>query len=66
VSDPTERWRIGREVERLGEPEKTVVMLYYHAELDASKIAQVLDTSPECVEAIRTRALTRIREAVGL
>ena len=63
--DWTERARIGDAIHALPEPERTVTRLRYHVGHDVYTIARMLDTSPACVDAVRLRALTRIKEALG-
>lgn len=60
----SERARLGRAIEKLPEPEKTVVMLYYHANLSEKKVAVVMDTSEQIVATLRQRALAALRKVI--
>src|SRR5207237_9570288 len=67
--------KIGREQEvamlreailKLKEQERTVLALYYFEELKLHEIAEILSLTESRVSQIRTKALARLRETVGV
>ena len=76
-TDPTEAIdeRLGREQEvtmlrdailKLKEQERTVLALYYFEELKLHEIAEILGLTESRVSQIRSKALARLRETVGV
>ena len=61
-----ERAAIGRLVDGLPEPERTVVKLYYHAGRSSGSVAETLGTTEAVVNLVRERALHSLLEALGL
>jgi len=76
-SDPTEAVdeQLGREQEvamlreailKLKEQERTVLALYYFEELKLHEIAEILGLTESRVSQIRSKALSRLRETIGV
>jgi RNA polymerase sigma-70 factor (ECF subfamily) len=62
---PLDSGRLTACMERLAERERSVVVLSFYADRDASQIASELGLSPANVRVLRHRALARLRDCMG-
>ncbi|PZE22428.1 FliA/WhiG family RNA polymerase sigma factor [Paenibacillus xerothermodurans] len=56
---------LAKAIERLTEKERTVVSLFYFEELSLTEIAEVMSLSPSRISQLHSKAISRLRAALG-
>jgi len=56
---------LARAIERLPEKERLVVTLFYYESLSLTEIAEVMGLSPSRISQLHTKAIYRLRGALG-
>jgi RNA polymerase sigma factor for flagellar operon FliA len=56
---------LAKAIEKLTEKERTVVSLFYYEELSLSEIAEVMSLSPSRISQLHSKAILRLRGAIG-
>ncbi len=56
---------LAKAIERLTEKERTVISLFYYEDLSLSEIAEVMSLSPSRISQLHSKAILRLRGALG-
>ncbi|MFV9509833.1 FliA/WhiG family RNA polymerase sigma factor [Tepidibacillus sp. LV47] len=56
---------LAKSIDRLPEKEKLVITLYYYEELNITEISEILGLSPSRISQLHTKAIYRLRGALG-